>query len=32
VFVSPMVYVDGEPFWGVDRLPHVEKWLASGGF
>jgi 2-hydroxychromene-2-carboxylate isomerase len=27
-----MVYVDGEPFWGVDRLPHVEKWLATGGF
>jgi 2-hydroxychromene-2-carboxylate isomerase len=26
------VYVDGEPFWGTDRLPHVEKWLATGGF
>jgi 2-hydroxychromene-2-carboxylate isomerase len=32
VFGSPMVYVDGEPFWGTDRLPHVEKWLATGGF
>jgi len=24
--------VDGEPFWGTDRLEHVEKWLETGGF
>jgi len=32
VFGSPFVIVDGEPFWGVDRLPHLEHWLATGGF
>ncbi|MGC3963013.1 MAG: 2-hydroxychromene-2-carboxylate isomerase [Rhodocyclaceae bacterium] len=32
VFGSPFFIVEGEPFWGVDRLPHLEKWLASGGF
>lgn len=31
-FGSPMFFVDGEPFWGVDRLPDVEAWLASGGW
>jgi len=29
---SPFFIVDGEPFWGLDRLPQVERWLASGGF
>lgn len=29
---SPFFVVDGEPFWGVDRLPQLERWLASGGF
>lgn len=29
---SPFFIVDGEPFWGVDRLPQLERWLASGGF
>jgi 2-hydroxychromene-2-carboxylate isomerase len=32
VFGSPFVFVDGEPFWGVDRLPQIEKWLEAGGF
>lgn len=27
VFGSPFVLVDGEPFWGWDRLPMVEAWL-----
>ncbi len=31
-FGSPFVFVDGEPFWGVDRLDQVERWLATGGF
>jgi 2-hydroxychromene-2-carboxylate isomerase len=32
VFGSPFIFVDGEPFWGADRLAQVEKWLATGGF
>jgi 2-hydroxychromene-2-carboxylate isomerase len=32
VFGSPYIFVDGEPFWGVDRLPQVEKWLKTGGW
>lgn len=32
VFGSPFVFVDGEPFWGLDRFDQVERWLASGGF
>lgn len=32
IFGSPTVVVDGEPFWGVDRLPEVEEWLAVGGW
>ena len=32
VFGSPYVIVDGEPFWGVDRLPQIERWLETGGF
>jgi 2-hydroxychromene-2-carboxylate isomerase len=27
VFGSPWIIVDGEPFWGADRLPMVERWL-----
>jgi 2-hydroxychromene-2-carboxylate isomerase len=30
VFGSPWIFVDGEPFWGNDRLSMVEKWLADG--
>lgn len=29
---SPFFIVDGEPFWGADRLDHVERWLATGGW
>lgn len=32
VFGSPYVVVDGEPFWGSDRLDQVERWLAQGGW
>jgi len=32
VFGSPYIVVDGEPFWGVDRLDQVDRWLATGGF
>jgi 2-hydroxychromene-2-carboxylate isomerase len=32
VFGSPFVVVDGEPFWGLDRLDQLERWLATGGF
>jgi 2-hydroxychromene-2-carboxylate isomerase len=32
VFGSPFVFVDGEPFWGADRLPQIEAWLAQGGW
>lgn len=31
VFGSPFVTVDGEPFWGWDRLPMVAEWLERGG-
>jgi 2-hydroxychromene-2-carboxylate isomerase len=32
VFGSPFVFVDGEPFWGLDRFDHIDRWLATGGF
>ena len=32
VFGSPYIIVDGEPFFGVDRLPQIERWLEKGGF
>lgn len=32
VFGSPYIVVDGEPFWGADRLAQVERWLATGGW
>lgn len=32
VFGAPMIYCDGEPFMGADRLPQLERWLESGGF
>lgn len=31
-FGAPWIIVDGEPFWGADRLPQIERWLATGGF
>ena len=32
VFGSPYIIVDGEPFWGNDRLDQVEAWIETGGF
>ena len=32
VFGSPTLIIDGEPFWGVDKLEQAERWLASGGW
>jgi 2-hydroxychromene-2-carboxylate isomerase len=32
VFGSPYFIVDGEPFWGVDRLPMLEDWVKRGGW
>ena len=32
VFGSPYIVVDGEPFWGSDRLEQVDRWLESGGW
>jgi len=29
VFGSPYIVVDGEPFWGMDRLDQVERWLQG---
>jgi 2-hydroxychromene-2-carboxylate isomerase len=32
VFGSPNVLIDGEAFFGADRLPQIEHWLKTGGF
>lgn len=32
VFGAPWIIVDGEPFWGADRLPQIERWLTNQGF
>jgi len=32
VFGSPLFVVDGEPFWGHDRLDQVDLWLQRGGW
>ncbi|MBA2548442.1 MAG: 2-hydroxychromene-2-carboxylate isomerase [Burkholderiaceae bacterium] len=32
VFGAPAIVVDGELFWGNDRLPQVERWLEKGPF
>jgi 2-hydroxychromene-2-carboxylate isomerase len=32
VFGSPFFIVDGEPFWGVDRMPMLEEWIRTGGW
>lgn len=32
VFGSPWMFVDGEPFWGWDRLPMLDDWLARAGW
>lgn len=30
VFGSPYFVIDGEPFWGADRLDQIERWLEKG--
>lgn len=32
VFGSPYFFVGNEPFWGADRLPMLEAWIARGGW
>ena len=32
VFGSPFFFVDGEPFWGSDRLELLDEWLSAGGW
>ncbi|MBB3064373.1 2-hydroxychromene-2-carboxylate isomerase [Limibacillus halophilus] len=32
VFGSPFFLVDGEPFWGHDRIAEVREWLRKGGW
>jgi 2-hydroxychromene-2-carboxylate isomerase len=32
VFGSPFFIADGEPFWGVDRMPMLEDWILTGGW
>jgi 2-hydroxychromene-2-carboxylate isomerase len=32
VFGSPYIVIDGEPFWGADRLDQIDRWLATGGW
>ena len=32
VFGAPYFVIDGEPFWGCDRLLQIDRWLASGPF
>lgn len=32
VFGAPYIVVDGEPFWGNDRLEMIDEWLTRGGW
>jgi 2-hydroxychromene-2-carboxylate isomerase len=32
VFGAPFLIVDGEQFWGFDRLSMVEEWIVRGGW
>src|SRR5690348_2005984 len=32
VFGSPFFIVDGEPFWGSDRMELLDEWLGRGGW
>jgi len=32
IFGSPYIIVDGEPFWGNDRLEMIDEWLTRGGW
>ncbi len=29
---SPFFFVDGEPFWGADRIEMIDQWLSTGGW
>jgi 2-hydroxychromene-2-carboxylate isomerase len=32
VFGAPFIQIDGESFWGADRLDQIDQWLARGGW
>lgn len=32
IFGSPICVVDGELFWGSDRLEQIDRWLTRGGW
>ena len=32
IFGSPFFVIDGESFWGHDRLAQVDRWLSTGGW
>ena len=32
VFGAPYIVIDGEPFWGADRLDQAARWLETGGW
>lgn len=32
VFGSPFFLVDGEGFWGADRIDQIDRWLELGGW
>ena len=32
VFGSPFFIVEGEAFWGCDRIPMLEEWIKRGGW
>ena len=32
VFGSPFFLIDGEGFWGADRIDQVDRWLERGGW
>ena len=32
VFGSPFFILDGEPFWGWDRMTMIEEWVKTGGW
>jgi 2-hydroxychromene-2-carboxylate isomerase len=32
VIGAPIFMIDGEPFWGNDRRPQIERWLEKGPF
>jgi len=32
IFGSPTTVIDGELFWGSDRLEQIDRWLSRGGW